>query len=102
MPSAYERLPLGALRVFEAVATHLNFSAAADALNVTPAAVSQQIKTLESYIQVPLFGAADGAWKSPTKGSNYCPRSEPASIDWNPRYTTSNSMVAAGPCKSRC
>ena len=55
MPSAYERLPLGALRVFEAVATHLNFSAAADALNVTPAAVSQQIKALESYIQVPLF-----------------------------------------------
>jgi LysR family transcriptional regulator, glycine cleavage system transcriptional activator len=55
LPSAYARLPLGALRVFEAVATHLSFSAAADALNVTPAAVSQQIKTLESYIQVPLF-----------------------------------------------
>jgi LysR family glycine cleavage system transcriptional activator len=43
------------LRVFEAVAAHLSFSAAADALNVTPAAVSQQIKTLEAYIQVPLF-----------------------------------------------
>jgi LysR family transcriptional regulator, glycine cleavage system transcriptional activator len=55
VPSAYDRLPLGALRVFEAVATHLSFSAAADALNVTPAAVSQQIKTLEAYIQVPLF-----------------------------------------------
>ena len=55
MPSAYGRVPLGALRVFEAVATHLNFSSAADALNVTPAAVSQQIKALESYIQVPLF-----------------------------------------------
>lgn len=55
MASAYGRLPLGALRVFEAVASHLNFSAAAEALNVTPAAVSQQIKTLESYIQVPLF-----------------------------------------------
>lgn len=55
MPSAYDRLPLGALRVFEAVATHLSFSAAADALNVTPAAVSQQIKALEGYIQVPLF-----------------------------------------------
>ena len=55
MPTAYDRLPLGALRVFEAVATHLNFSAAADALNVTPAAVSQQIKALEGYIQVPLF-----------------------------------------------
>jgi LysR family transcriptional regulator, glycine cleavage system transcriptional activator len=48
-------MPLGALRVFEAVATHLNFSAAAEALNVTPAAVSQQIKSLESYVQVPLF-----------------------------------------------
>jgi LysR family glycine cleavage system transcriptional activator len=55
VPTAYDRLPLGALRVFEAVATHLSFSAAADALNVTPAAVSQQIKTLEGYIQVPLF-----------------------------------------------
>jgi LysR family transcriptional regulator, glycine cleavage system transcriptional activator len=55
VPTAYDRLPLGALRVFEAVAAHLSFSAAADALNVTPAAVSQQIKMLEGYIQVPLF-----------------------------------------------
>jgi len=55
VPTAYNRLPLGSLRVFEAVAAHLNFSAAAEALNVTPAAVSQQIKALESYIQVPLF-----------------------------------------------
>ncbi len=55
MPAAYGRLPLGALRVFEAVATHLNFSAAAEALNVTPAAVSQQIKSLENYVQSPLF-----------------------------------------------
>jgi LysR family glycine cleavage system transcriptional activator len=53
--SAYDRLPLGALRVFEAVATHLSFSTAAEALHVTPAAVSQQIKALESYVQVPLF-----------------------------------------------
>ncbi len=55
MPTAYDRLPLAALRVFEAVAARLSFSAAADALNVTPAAVSQQIKALEGYIQVPLF-----------------------------------------------
>jgi LysR family glycine cleavage system transcriptional activator len=52
---AFDRLPLGALRVFEAVAARLSFSAAADALNVTPAAVSQQIKSLEDYLQVPLF-----------------------------------------------
>ena len=55
MPAVFDRLPLGALRVFEAVAAQLSFSAAAHALNVTPAAVSQQIKALESYIQVPLF-----------------------------------------------
>ncbi|MEA3181332.1 MAG: LysR family transcriptional regulator, glycine cleavage system transcriptional activator [Gammaproteobacteria bacterium] len=53
--TAYERLPLNALRVFEAVATRLNFGEAAEALHVTPAAVSQQIKTLEDYLQTPLF-----------------------------------------------
>lgn len=55
MSRAYERLPLGALRVFEAVASRLSFSAAADALNVTPAAVSQKIKSLEDYLQLQLF-----------------------------------------------
>jgi LysR family transcriptional regulator, glycine cleavage system transcriptional activator len=53
--SAYDRLPLNALRVFEAVASRLNFGEAAEALHVTPAAVSQQIKTLEDYLQTPLF-----------------------------------------------
>ena len=53
--SAYDRLPLNALRVFEAVATRLNFGEAAEALHVTPAAVSQQVKTLEEYLQTPLF-----------------------------------------------
>jgi LysR family glycine cleavage system transcriptional activator len=55
MTSAYDRLPLNALRVFEAVATRLNFTDAAEALNVTPAAVSQQIKSLEDYLQIPLL-----------------------------------------------
>ncbi len=55
MSAAYDRLPLNALRVFEAVATRLNFTEAAEALHVTPAAVSQQVKTLEDYLQTPLF-----------------------------------------------
>lgn len=55
MPSAYGRLPLNALRVFEAVATRLNFAEAAEALGVTPAAVSQQIKVLEEYLQAPVL-----------------------------------------------
>jgi LysR family transcriptional regulator, glycine cleavage system transcriptional activator len=53
--SAYDRLPLNALRVFEAVAARLNFGDAAEALHVTPAAVSQQIKSLEDYLQTPLL-----------------------------------------------
>ncbi len=50
-----ERLPLNALRVFEAVATHLSFTAAARELGVTTAAVSAQVKSLEADIGVPLF-----------------------------------------------
>ncbi len=52
---AFDRLPLNALRVFEAVASRLSFAEAAEALHVTAAAVSMQVKTLEDYLQVPLF-----------------------------------------------
>ncbi len=47
--------PLNALRTFEAAARLLNFSRAADELNVTPSAVSHQIRDLESRIGVALF-----------------------------------------------
>ena len=58
MSTAYARLPLNALRVFEAVASRLSFADAAEALHVTPAAVSQQVKSLEDYLQVQLFKRA--------------------------------------------
>jgi LysR family glycine cleavage system transcriptional activator len=48
-------LSLGHLRAFEAVARHLNFSAAADELHVTQSAVSRQIKGLEDELGAPLF-----------------------------------------------
>lgn len=50
-----EHLPLNALRAFEAAARHLSISKAADELFVTPAAVSQQIRTLEQHLGKPLF-----------------------------------------------
>jgi LysR family glycine cleavage system transcriptional activator len=53
--SAFDRLPLNALRVFEAVATRMSFAEAAESLHVTPAAVSMQVRTLEGYLRVPLF-----------------------------------------------
>jgi LysR family glycine cleavage system transcriptional activator len=49
------KLPLNALRVFAAVAEHLSFTEAANALDVTTAAVSSQIKTLEDSLETPLF-----------------------------------------------
>ncbi len=47
--------PLNGLRAFEAAARHLSFSRAAEELNVTPAAISHQIKGLEDYFGVSLF-----------------------------------------------
>lgn len=49
------RMPLNAVRVFEAVAAEGSFSAAAEVLHVTTAAVSMQIKSLEGYLNVQLF-----------------------------------------------
>jgi LysR family transcriptional regulator, regulator of gene expression of beta-lactamase len=48
-------LPLNALRAFEASARHRNFTKAAIELNVTQAAVSHQVKGLESQLGVALF-----------------------------------------------
>ncbi|MGH1409679.1 MAG: transcriptional regulator GcvA [Aeromonas sp.] len=46
---------LNALRAFEASARHLSFSAAAEELNVTPAAVGQLVRNLEEWVGTPLF-----------------------------------------------
>ena len=47
--------PLNALRAFEAAGRHLSFTRAADELCVTPAAISQQVKTLEAYLGLKLL-----------------------------------------------
>lgn len=52
---SYRLPPLAALRAFEASARHGSFKEAAAELNVTPAAVSQQIKLLEEYLEAELF-----------------------------------------------
>jgi LysR family transcriptional regulator, glycine cleavage system transcriptional activator len=49
------RTPVNWLRAFEVAARHLSFSAAAAELNVTPAAVSQQVRLLEHRLGEPLF-----------------------------------------------
>lgn len=48
-------IPLNALRTFEAVASRLSFTRGAEALNVSPAAVSSQIRALEQRLNQALF-----------------------------------------------
>jgi DNA-binding transcriptional LysR family regulator len=43
------------LRVFSEVARHLSFSKAAQALHLTPPAVTMQVKELEGHVGMPLF-----------------------------------------------
>ena len=47
--------PLNALRAFETTARHLSFTKAAVELNVTPAALSHQIRGLEETLRLRLF-----------------------------------------------
>lgn len=47
--------PLSAVRAFEAAARHLSFKRAADELNVTPTAISHQVRQLEEWCGVRLF-----------------------------------------------
>src|SRR5271170_4213436 len=49
---------LNALRAFEAAARHLSYVAAADELNVTPAAVGQLVRGLEEALGLELFHRA--------------------------------------------
>jgi DNA-binding transcriptional LysR family regulator len=51
----FASLPLTALRAFESASRLLSFKAAAEELSVTPTAVSHQIRSLESWLGVPLF-----------------------------------------------
>jgi LysR family glycine cleavage system transcriptional activator len=47
--------PLNALRAFEASARHLSLTKAAQELNVTPGAISHQLRGLEDLLRVKLF-----------------------------------------------
>ncbi len=65
--------PLRALRAFEAAARHLSFARAADELNVTPGAVSHQIKVLEEWLGAPLFHRLTRALRLTEAGEDALP-----------------------------
>lgn len=51
----YDLPPVTSLAVFESAARHCSFTHAASELNVTPGAISRQIRSLEDDLGVPLF-----------------------------------------------
>jgi DNA-binding transcriptional LysR family regulator len=64
------------LRVFRAVATHLNFSRAAEELLLTQPAVTQQIKVLEDELGVALFDRTGGRITLTPAGNALLPYAE--------------------------
>ncbi|WP_428827258.1 LysR substrate-binding domain-containing protein [Azonexus sp. IMCC34842] len=71
---AYRLPPLSTFRTFEAAARQLSFKLAAAELHVTPAAVSQQIKALESYLGVSLFVRRPNGLRLTEDGSAMYPK----------------------------
>ncbi|MEM7732570.1 MAG: LysR substrate-binding domain-containing protein [Pseudomonadota bacterium] len=66
----YTHLPLRALVSFEAAARNVSFKAAARELNVTPAAVSHQIKALEGDLRTALFDRHNRGVELTEKGAD--------------------------------
>ncbi|MEH0093257.1 LysR substrate-binding domain-containing protein [Vibrio metschnikovii] len=65
--------PLNALRAFEASARLGSFTKAADELNVTQAAVSQQVKILEHHLKATLFTREAKGIRLTDAGQSYQP-----------------------------
>src|SRR5918995_7135745 len=65
--------PLNALRAFEATARHLSVKNAAEELCVTPGAVSQMVKALESHLGIKLFQRVNRGIYLTDAGQSYLP-----------------------------
>ncbi|MBL4541317.1 MAG: transcriptional regulator GcvA [Rhodobacteraceae bacterium] len=96
--------PLTALRAFDAAARHMSFSRAAAELNVTPAALSFQIKTLEEHLGAPLFRRLNRAVELTAAGRALAPHAadgfESLRAGWRAarRLTATRTLsITAGP-----
>lgn len=68
------RIPsLNWLRVFDAAARHQSFASAGRELNMSAAAVSQQILALETYLKKPLFLRSANKVRLTLEGNEFLP-----------------------------
>jgi LysR family glycine cleavage system transcriptional activator len=65
--------PLNALRTFEAAARHGSYVGAAAELHVTPAAINQQVSSLERYLSARLFRRLPHGLRLTEQGRAYLP-----------------------------
>ncbi len=96
--------PLTALRAFDAAARHMSFARAAEELNVTPAALSFQIKSLEEHLGAPLFRRLNRAVELTEAGLTLAPGADEGfralSVAWQQArrvLDTTSLTVTAGP-----
>jgi LysR family glycine cleavage system transcriptional activator len=95
---------LTALRAFDAAARHMSFAMAAAELNVTPAALSFQIKSLEEHLGTPLFRRLNRAVELTEAGRALAPDAkagfEALAMGWRAAQRTLDHQsltVTAGP-----
>ncbi|AXI45332.1 transcriptional regulator [Sulfitobacter sp. SK012] len=96
--------PLTALRAFDAAARHMSFAKAADELNVTPAALSFQIKSLEEHLGTALFRRLNRAVELTEAGEALAPSAaegfQTLARGWRAAQRTQDTQtltVTAGP-----
>ena len=96
--------PLTALRAFDAAARNMSFAKAADELNVTPAALSFQIKSLEEHLGAPVFRRLNRAVELTEAGSALAPGAAQGFAELHRAWTAARRLqdartltVTAGP-----
>lgn len=96
--------PLTALRAFDAAARHMSFAKAADELNVTPAALSFQIKSLEDHLGTQVFRRLNRAIELTDEGQALLPGTRDGFAALTAAWRTTKRMtdqnvltVTAGP-----
>jgi len=97
--AAIRRLPLSSLRVFVAVAEHLSFTRAADALGVTTSAASMQIQALEEYLRVPLFRRHGRQVELTAEGTALLPKIRQGLADLEHALDEARADRGAGPLR---